>query len=190
MRYRSNLSFTLGPIGFLIIANLILFIATSINRDIIFLFGLQPAGFLGRPWTIVTNLFIHVGFGHILTNMITLYFFGGYLIRLLGERKFFFIYFGGGLLGSILYLLLASPFSIAVGASGAVFALGGALALLRPRLTVFIFPIPIPIPLWVAVFGGFAIMSFLPFIAWQAHLGGLLFGLGTAYFLKRRRHFF
>lgn len=171
-------------------ANLIFFIATFINGDLIFLFGLQPASFLERPWTIVTNLFVHAGIGHIFTNMFTLYFFGSYLIRLIGERNFFIIYFTGGILGNIFYMLMGPSFSIAVGASGAVFAVGGALTVLRPKLTVFIFPIPVPIPLWVAVIGGFLIMSFLPFIAWQAHLGGLVFGLVAGYFFQKRGRYF
>jgi len=133
----------------------------------------------------VTSLFVHAGFGHILANMITLYFFGTYLSRLVGENKFLIIYFCGGLLGNILYLFLANPFSVAVGASGAVFALGGALTVMQPRMRIFIFPIPVPVPLWLAVIGGFLILSFMPGIAWEAHLGGLVFGLVAAYFFRR-----
>ena len=65
-------------------------------------------------------------------------------------------------MGSVLFILLAPPYSIAIGASGAVFALGGALAVMRPKLRVFVFPIPVPIPLWSAVIGGFLIISLLP----------------------------
>lgn len=188
MRYSSYRGFTLGPIGFLIVTNLILYIATSISPQLfINLFGLQPAGFLERPWTILTNLFIHEpfpGIGHILGNMVTLYFFGSYLIRLVGERNFLIIYFLGGILGNIVFMLLGPFFSVAIGASGAIFAVGGALAVMRPKLTVFIIPIPIPIPLWVAVIGGFLIIS--PGVAWQAHLGGLVLGLVAGYFFRRR----
>ncbi len=178
----------------LIATNLLLFIATLINQDLILLLGFQPASFFARPWTLVTNLFIHAGIGHILVNMITLYFFGSYLSRLIRTRNFLLVYFGGGILGNIFYLLLApSPFSIAIGASGAVFALGGALTVMRPRLRVFIFPIPAPLPLWVAVIGGFIILSiFSPFlqIAWQAHLGGLVLGLAAGYLFRRRERYF
>jgi len=175
----------------LIAINLLLFIATVINRDLILLLGLQPAIFWARPWTLVTNLFVHAGIGHILANMITLYFFGSYLSRLIGRRNLLMVYFGGGILGNIFYLLLApSPFSIAVGASGAVFALGGVLAVMRPRLRVFIFPIPAPLPLWVAVIGGFLILSLFPQVAWQAHLGGLVLGLAAGYIFRRRERYF
>ena len=117
-------------------------------------------------------------------------------MRLVGERNFFIVYFLGGILGNVFYLVIANPFSVAIGASGAIFAVAGALTVLRPKLTVFIFPIPVPIPLWVAVIGGFSIFTlfsilrFLP-VAWEAHLGGLVFGMGIAYFFRRReRRFF
>ena len=190
MRYRTYQSFKLSPVLVLIALNFLLFIATAIFPQLIFLLGLQPASFLHQPWTIVTNLFIHGGLWHIIANMLTLYFFGTYLSRLIGEPKLLTVYFGGGILGNILFILLGPPFSIAVGASGAIFALGGALTMMRPKLRVFIIPIPVPIPLWVAVIGGFLILSFLPFIAWQAHLGGLVFGLITGYFFRKRERYF
>jgi len=188
MRYRRSQGFNLGPIGFLIIINIILVIVTSFRPDLLFQLGLTPALFPQRPWTLVTSMFVHVGIGHILPNMLTLYFFGSYLLQLIGERYFWVIYFLGGILGSIFYILLAPPLSVAVGASGAVFALGGALTVLRPKLKIFIFPLPVPIPLWVAVIGGFLIIS--PGVAWQAHLGGLVFGLVAAYFFRRQRRLF
>jgi len=189
MAYRYQ-GFKLTPIWVIIAVNFLLFIATVINRELIFLLGLQPISFLQQPWTIVTSLFIHAGLWHIIANMLTLYFFGTYLSRLVGNNKFLTVYFCGGILGSILFILLAPPFSIAVGASGAVFALGGALAVMRPKLRVFVFPIPVPLPLWSAVIGGFLILSLIPFIAWQAHLGGLVFGLIAGYFFRKRERYF
>ena len=79
--------------------------------------------------------------------------------------------------------------SIAVGASGAVFAVGGALAVMRPKLKVFIFPIPLPLNLWIAVIGGLVILSFLPYVAWQAHLGGLIVGLIAGYIFRRKERY-
>jgi len=191
MAYRSYQGFRLTPIWVIIGVNLLLFIATVINRELIFLFGLQPAGFLQRLWTIVTSMFIHAGFGHLIVNMLTLYFFGTYLSMLVGKNKFLLVYFGGGILGNILLILLAPffPFYIAIGASGAIFALGGALAVMRPKLRVLVFFL-IPAPLWAAVIGGFIILSFLPHIAWQAHLGGLVLGLIAGYFFRKRERYF
>ncbi len=189
MAYKRYQSFKLTPIWFLIALNFLLFMATIIAPGLIFLLGLQPETFLHRPWTILTSLFIHSGLWHIITNMLAFYFFGSYLFKLVGESKLLITYFCGGIVGSVLFILLAPPYSIAIGASGAVFALGGALAVMRPKLRVFVFPIPAPIPLWSAVIGGFLLISFLPGIAWQAHLGGLVFGLIVGFFFRKRKRF-
>ncbi len=177
----------LNPILIIITINLIIFIAAQTSPAIVNTLSL-PSDF-SRPWAIVTSVFVHYEFFHLLANMVTLYFFGSYLNRLIGSNKFYLVYFGGGILGSLFFILLAPP-SEAIGASGAVFALGGALTVMMPRLRVFIFPIPAPLPLWVAVIGGFLILSFIPGIAWQAHLGGLVFGLGAGYLFKRGRYYY
>lgn len=174
----------------LIAANLLLFVVRTVQPELILSFGLQPASFPTEPWTLITSLFIHSGLFHIIANMLALYFLGGYLSRLIGDNQFLIVYFGGGILGSLLFVLLGPPLAIAVGASGAIFALGGVLAMLRPNLRVFIIPIPVPMPLWVAIIGGFLVLSLLPFVAWQAHLGGLVFGLVAGYLFRSRRRFF
>lgn len=195
MAYRSYRGASLNPIFVIIGINLLLFLPTIVSQEIreelIINFGLWSKGtFLDYPWGIVTNMFIHNGYFHILANMITLYFFGSYLYRLLGGGRFLILYFGGGILGSVFFILLAQPVSLAIGASGAIFALGGALSVMRPNLRVFIFPIPVPLPLWVAVIGGFFLLSLFPFVAWQAHLGGLAFGLIAGYLFKKRTGYY
>jgi membrane associated rhomboid family serine protease len=199
MSYSSYRSNNIAPVLAIIILCFLVFIATEAGRrffdyNLVALLGLQTATFLHEPWTIVTNLFVHGDIWHILFNMITLYFFGTFLIRLVGTRDFLLIYFLGGIMGNIffmLFVLLINPelrYISVIGASGAIFALGGALAVLTPRLRVFVFPIPVPMPLWVAVIGGFVIISFAPGIAWQGHLGGLVFGLLAGLVLRRRVH--
>ena len=180
----------------LIVINFVLYLVTAVlpealSLQFILSMGLQPATFLTQPWTIVTNLFIHGSFWHFFANMLTFYFFGSYLIQLVGENRFLTVYFGGGILGNIFFLLLGPSSSIAVGASGAIFALGGALAMLRPKLRVFVLPIPVALPLWGAIIGGFFIISLAASylninIAWQAHLGGLVLGLAIGYFFRKR----
>jgi membrane associated rhomboid family serine protease len=179
-----------SPIWALIGLNVVFFIATLINQDLIFLLGFNPSSFLSRPWTIITSLFVHGGFWHIIANMITLYFFGRNVLSLVGRNSFLAVYFIGGIIGNILFMLLAPVFTTAVGASGAIFALGGALAVMRPKLKALVFPIPVPLPLWVVVIGGFIVLSFVPNIAWQAHLGGLVVGAIAGYFFRRRERRF
>lgn len=193
MTYRSQGSSPIAAWA-LIAINLLMFVATIIihrtNPNFMYYtFGLSQVTFLDRPWTLVTSMFIHAGVWHILANMVTLYFFGSYLNRLLGTGKFLIIYFAGGILGSIVYLLLAPSYSIAIGASGAIFALGGVLAVMRPRLRVIVFPIPAPLPLWIAIIGIFVVFSFLPNVAWQAHAGGLALGLVVGYIFRRRERY-
>jgi membrane associated rhomboid family serine protease len=187
MRYRG---FSTTAVWVLIGINLVLFIATSINQDLIWLLGLQPAGVLDRPWTLVTNLFVHANIWHILANMVTLFFFGSFFCRLVGVRNFLITYFGGGILGNILYIfVLSSPFIPAIGASGAIYALAGALVVMMPNLRVLLYFI-IPMPLWVVVLLFFVLWSFIPGVAWQGHLGGLIFGLVMGGFLRMRRSYY
>ena len=185
MVHRGYRGFAPNSILILLAANLLLFIAVLIHSQLILLLGLQPAAFLERPWTIVTNLFIHGSIWHITANMVTLYFFGRFLTMLIGDARFLIVYLLGGIVGNLFYLLLGSPYSIAIGASGAVFAVGGALTVMAPKLKVYVFPIPAPLPLWAGVIGVFVIISILPHVAWQAHLGGLVFGLLAGYFFRR-----
>jgi len=190
MRYRTYRGPGLTPLLAIIGVNVVLFIITAIARDLISYLGLMPAAVLSRPWTIVTSMFVHGGLWHVMANMLALFFFGRYLSALVGTNRFLIVYFIGGIIGSIFYVILAPPISIAVGASGAIFAIAGALVVMRPKTRVFIIPIPVPLPLWVAVIGGFLVLSLFPNVAWQAHLGGLVVGLISGYFFRKRERFY
>lgn len=181
------LGYSMGATEFLILTNVLVFIFTIIaSPNFIYKnFALMPKAISEQPWTIITSMFMHAGFNHILFNMLTLLFFGLYLERLIGEKNFLILYFIGGILGSIFVILLAPIQSITIGASGAIFAVGGTLAVLRPNQTVYLF-FAIPMPLWIAVIGGFFILSLNPGISWEGHLGGLISGLIAGYLLKKR----
>jgi len=56
-----------------------------------------------------------------------------------------------------------------------------------PKAPVLIFPIPVPMPLWAAITIFFVISFLFPYIAWQAHLGGLLLGLAAGVIFRKRR---
>jgi len=184
---RTYRAVNLSVLWFLIALNVVIFIITLLRPEIILFLGLTPALLPQQPWTIISSMFVHGGFTHIIFNMISLYFLGSFFIRAAGERNFLAVFFLGGLAGNILFILLAYPFSIGVGASGGIFALAGALAVIVPRVPVFILFIPIPIPLWIAVIILLALSFLFSGIAWQAHLGGLLLGLVAGLIFKRRR---
>jgi len=190
-RYRTNEG-ELIPIIVIIILNVLIYLGVNIaaysGTNIIPYLGLYGSwsGLMARPWTLVTYMFTQADFMHLLTNMLTLYFFGSFLNRVAGERNFLLIYFAGGIIGGLFVLWLSSPYIPTIGASGAVFALGGALAIVAPKVSVFIFPIPVPMPLWVAVAIGFLILLPLSFVSWQGHLGGLVFGLLAGLYLRHR----
>ena len=152
-------------------------------------------------WTFLTSMFMHGGLFHLFANMISLMFLGGFLEKLIGQKRFLGLYFASGLIGALLFVVLALMFggpgnSIvgdpaigAVGASAAIFGLAGMLAILTPRLSVYIMFIPIAMPMWFGVilimFGlwGISAGAGLP-VGNTAHLGGLLTGVTYALYLK------
>jgi membrane associated rhomboid family serine protease len=181
-----------NPVYIIIIANLIVYLASFINSDkLLYYFGLIPSLFTQHPWTILTNMFVHVDFWHIFGNMITLFFFGQVIYRLVGLKWFLLLYFVSGIVGNGVYIWLGIPNSVAIGASGAIYGLAGALVVMMPKLKVALWGI-LPMPLWAFVLIFMVLWSipyFIPGIGWQAHLGGLVVGLIAGFFFRRRGRF-
>ena len=182
---RTHGTANLNILWFLIALNIVIYVITLLRPEAVYFLGLIPARLFQQPWTIISSIFVHGSFWHIMVNMISLYFLGSFMLRSVGEKSFIAVFFLGGLVGNLLFILIANPFLTGVGASGAIYALGGALAIMAPRVPVIIFPIPVPIPLWVAIIILFFI-SFLPGIAWQAHIGGLILGVIAGLIFRRR----
>jgi membrane associated rhomboid family serine protease len=194
---------SLNPVLVLIVINFVFYIATVVTTKGTYPFGdyhyittdkftyymgLIPYYFTSRPWTLITAMFIHEGFWHLFGNMVTLFFFGTFLFRLVGNNWFLLLYLIGGIVGNALYVGIGQSLSLVVGASGAVYAVAGALVVMMPKLPVRLYFI-VPMPLWVVVLVFFVIWSFIPGIAWQAHLGGLVVGLIFGWFFRRRIRF-
>jgi len=192
---RTYRTVNLNPLWFLIALCVALFaieIAVggypiAVDNEVILFLGLARVLLPQQPWTILTAIFVHAGFAHIIFNMISLYFLGSFFLRIASERNFFAVFFLGGLAGNALYVLLAPPNVIGIGASGAIFAIGGALAVLAPRVPVYIFFIPIPTPLWIAIIILLLLSFLFSRIAWQAHLGGVLAGVLAGFIIRRGR---
>ncbi|MCJ7796275.1 MAG: rhomboid family intramembrane serine protease [Thermoleophilia bacterium] len=177
----------MNAIAFLVALNILAFVFTIFRPALISILGLTPALVPQQPWTLITAMFMHASFTHILFNMISLYFLGSFFLRLVGESDFLWVYFIGGLAGNLLYMLLGPSMIPGVGASGAIFAIGGALAIMAPKLPVIVFPLPIPVPLWGAMIFFLLIGFVISGVAWQAHLGGFLFGMAAGLYFNKRR---
>lgn len=148
---------------------------------------------LGRsePWRFLTAAFAHSPrqLTHILFNMLALWMVGAqYLERLLGGARYAAVYLISAIGGSVCYLVLSSPptvaeasvghggtwYQFAVGASGAVFGLFGALLVLNRKLGLS------SAGMWMTIAINAVIGFVVPGIAWQAHLGGFLTGAACA----------
>ena len=176
-RYRS--------IWALIAINTLMFIITTIRPNIANDLAVTKPILNSNYWAIFTAMFVHANFLHIFGNMITLYFFGIFCLQLIDEKWFWLVYFIGGIFGNVLYLLIGPTNSAVVGASGAIFAIGGIIAMMRPTQKVLLYFV-IPMALWVAIGIAFLLTVFIPGVAWQAHLGGLIVGLIAGFFFRQR----
>ncbi|MGN6481686.1 rhomboid family intramembrane serine protease [Luteibacter sp.] len=150
--------------------------------------GGDIAGLGFRPWQLVTYAFLHGGVMHIVLNMYALYMFGGLLERVMGARRFLIYYFtcllaAGVAQLAVLYFFEPDKMYPTVGASGAIFGLLAAFAMLFPREKLMLIPIPVGIPAWlfVTLYGAaeliFGVTGTLSGVAHFAHLGGLVAGL-------------
>ena len=179
------------PVWIILGINFLVFIFTSFSAELEMSLALSLNSLAAKPWTIISSMFVHAGITHILFNMIALYFFGIFLIQMVGTRRFLLVYLVGGLVGNAVFLLFAhysisaSPYNYVVGASGAIYAIGGTMAILRPTLRIYMF-FAIPMPLWVGIIIMFALTGFISNVAWQAHLGGLVFGVLAGLYFRRQ----
>ncbi|KJV26388.1 rhomboid family intramembrane serine protease [Luteibacter yeojuensis] len=150
--------------------------------------GGDVAGLGFRPWQVVTYAFLHGSVMHIVLNMYALYMFGGLLERVMGARRFTIYYFTCLVAAAVaqlavLYFFDPEKMYPTVGASGAIFGLLVAFAMLFPREKLMLIPIPVGIPAWlfVILYGTaelvFGVTGTLSGIAHFAHLGGLVAGV-------------
>ncbi len=137
-------------------------------------------------WQLITYQFIHAkDIFHILFNMFALWMFGVEIERTWGTSKFIIFYLLSGIGAGLTQIFIAPMLSEAgptIGASGAVFGILVAYALMFPNRPVFMFPIFIPIPAKYFVLGYAAINLLMALnpgsanIAWFAHIGGAVTG--------------
>ncbi len=172
-------------------------------NEFIFHYGLVPARFFGpyahpadplsaKLFTLLSFMFLHGSFWHLLGNMWSLYIFGDNIEDRLGAARYLFFYLACGLASGITHMMLnyhsTAP---TIGASGAIAGIMGAYFLLYPHAKVLTL-IPIIIIPWFVEIPAFFFLGFwflMQFInaagssleasgiAWWAHIGGFIFGM-------------
>jgi len=181
-----------------------LFFRAEVELALNYGLGLVPRGVTHglRIWQPFTYLFLHGGIGHLLINMLFLWMFGCDLERAWGTRRFYFYYFltgvGAGCI-NILVKTVGDPHGLGmslgpptVGASGAIYGVLLASALMFPDRQIWLIPFPVTIPMRIYVLGAGAIEFFATLgagadnVSHVTHLGGMLVG----YLYLRRGSFF
>ncbi len=201
----------------LIIINVLVFLMYLVNREFMIVnFALfYPTSKYFKVWQLVTHMFMHGGFWHILFNMYTLFIFGSVLERVWGAKKFLLFYFVTGLgaaachlgvqwiemkvyMGQLAQGSVAAATAInalkmtpTVGASGAIYGLLLGYGMLYPDsvLTLIFPPISLKAKWFVLIFAVIELATGLTGVggnvAHFAHLGGMLFGWLLILFWKR-----
>lgn len=150
-----------------------------------------------RPWTIVTYMFLHVDFIHILVNLLWLYWFGTLFMQELGLKKLLSTYILGGLAGGVMFVLFYNIFpvfeqvkesAIALGASASVMAVVVAVSTYRPERRMHLVLIG-PVKIIYIALVMFIFTSLVDFSVNTggkiAHIGGALIGFLFAYYYKQ-----
>ena len=176
-----------APITFILIAiNVLVFVAELLFPGLIYSLRYGNVGSIteeGSLFRVFTSSFAHsdTQYTHILFNMYSLFVLGTLLEPMLGKIRFLTLYafsiFGGGL-G---FLILSTQYGSVVGASGAVFGLMGAYL-------VFLIVMKLNAGQMYIIIALNLVLGFLPGIAWEAHVGGLVVGAAVGYVLVATRN--
>ena len=172
------------------------------GAELVYSFGFVPNEF--NPFKIITSMFIHGGFGHIIGNMWFLHIFGDNIESLLGHVKYFLFYLACGM-GAALTQFLTEPASTTpmVGASGAIAGVLGAYMIRFPKakvhifaiiiifITTFVVPAQIVLGLWflMQLSGGLGSLGVdtTGGVAWFAHIGGFIIGVTSLKYFQSFR---
>ncbi len=175
-------SFFDSAVGRIIIATLAMYFVQSLFPAVETWLALTPRDVVERLylWQLVTYMFLHGGFWHLFFNLVVLYFLGNMIEGVWGRKRLLRYYLVCGVGGALLHMALDYQSSV-VGASGAIFGLFLAAAMLFPDAYVYVyFLFPVKIKYFVI---GLAVLNLAwgvgggRGVAYFAHLGGMLAGL-------------
>ena len=175
----NNYKVKLTATNIIIIITTLTYIIQQFIQNASLIFGLNLYFFSGLYFQIISNIFIHANFEHILMNMFVLWQFGNIIEYYTGKLYFLFLYFFGGILTSVLvliYMILTKDFVTVIGASGAISVILGFIAL-KDRFN------RAGIIIW------FLLITFGPLlfgenIAWHGHIFGFIIGIILGLFKK------
>ncbi len=192
MSYQGNsyqsTSFSLFPpaVKHLLIINLLVFLALMTPGIGQYVFGLGALWPLSHPnfmpWQFVSYMFLHGGPAHLFFNLFALWMFGQSIENLWGTRRFVIYYFLTGIGAALIHILVTGANVPMVGASGAVYGILIAFAMMFPNRPIFLIFLPIPIKAkyFVIIFGALelfhGVSNLQTGIAHFAHLGGMVVG--------------
>src|SRR5688572_7851166 len=189
----------------LIILNVAIYLTINLAGNIAHLnltpyFALPLTGvsFITKFWTLFTYMFTHEELGHIVFNLLLLYFSGRLFYSILGEKRLVYVYVMSGLMGGALLLVLGIIFpevfagGYLLGASAAVLGLVMVMAVYTPNYNVFLFFIEMPYKYFaILVFVTSTVIDFAVNTGGKiAHIGGAVFGLLYGYQLKNGKDLF
>jgi membrane associated rhomboid family serine protease len=169
----------------------------AIPYEIVNWVDIRPRDLFPLPGSIFTSMFLHGGWMHLIGNMWFLWIFGDNVEERLGTFRFIIFYFVVGAVGALAQAFsLPTSLTPMIGASGAIAGVLGGYVMLFPRAKVVTF-VAIPllwhvrdVPAWVFLGIWFIGQFLLPGnsgVAWMAHVGGFLAGLGAVRLLARSR---
>ena len=170
---------------------------TALYQDIVHFFSVGDNWWhmLTHPWTLLTYMFLHEGFFHILWNMLFLFWFGRIFGDLLGDQRVLPLYIAGGLAGFIAFFIafnltsLGTGSSYALGASAAVLCILTATGIFAPEYGVRLFILGTVRLKYIVFFAimvdVFALGSLGNIGGTIAHLGGIVFGFLYVFYLRR-----
>jgi membrane associated rhomboid family serine protease len=171
--------------------------AGAIPYEIVNHVDILPRNLLPLPGSIWTSMFLHGGWGHLIGNMWFLWVFGDNVEEAMGSIRYLLFYFLVGTVGALAQCY-AMPDSTApmIGASGAIAGVLGGYLMLYPRARIatlvmipFLWPV-IAVPAWIFLGGWFLAQFMIPGnsgVAWMAHVGGFIAGLGAVRLLAHSR---
>jgi len=129
-----------------------------------------------QVWRFITSIFLHGGIGHLAYNLFALILFGLLLEKFIGSKNFFIVFFSSGILAGIFSY---SFYPSSLGASGAILGIIGALAVVKPLMTIFAFGMIMPMFVAAILWAIGDLLGFLyadTNVGYVAHLSGIAVG--------------